>query len=369
MDHVPPPSAHYFQAHSFAFEEESLSPAAQRVISLNPQLILGSYQLFEYDHIRQVIHLSSSFRDLLELCVNLNILDPKVLKAKSINELNAIFQKPQGSQGGFLRKPGSERWDLNDAEAMKENKALFDSLFQRLGFNRESLLTTSIKVDHCVVFGASAPRVETRIISTLDSLRNGLSITGHIFLLGSNRKLTDDEKRNLEDKVKSLPADKQAYWNETFANPELATEANACSFLWNFLVSQDLKDKLNLVSINSTRIGFSYNDTEGHRSTTETTVEDWMSFYNPEEPQNIFAFTEQPYGRLCDQFLDNILSDKRQASLEELEKRVKNTTFHFVNTNPTTPPLQSAVIDEIARHIYRIKVILEYLQKLEATCE
>lgn len=369
MDHVPAASEHHYQACSFAFEGEALSPAAQRVISLNPEFVLGSYTLFDYDPIRNVICLSSSFRTLLELCVNLNILDPQVLEAKSIDDLNAVFQKTQGSQGGFLRKEGSERWDLKDSEAMEANKDHFDALFQSLGFNQESLLKTAIGVDHCVVFGAAIARLETRLIKTFKNLQNNLRVTGHVFLLGSNRKLTESEKTELLRKIESLPEERKAYWTETFQKEEFATEANAFSFLWELLVPPDLKDTVNVISIASTRTGSSYHGTAGHRPTTEITIEDWMRYYDPEKPQSIFAFTEQPYNRLYDQFLNTVLSNKRAASLKELEKRARNTAFHFVTANPGKPPLQAVIFDEIARHVYRIKGTLEYLKGLEVTGE
>ncbi len=258
-----------------------------------------------------------------------------------------------------------ERWDLSDNPAKQAHKKQFDDLLEELGFLENKPLTDDVTVNHCVIFGATPMRVETRIEETLSYLNTHLRVTDHIFLLGSNRKLTELEIQFLQSKIEKISDERKAYWQEVFATPEHSIEANSCSFLWEYLTALTPPSKpVNVISIKSTRIGFSYYDTQGHRSTTETTAEDWLKFYRKKEAQTIFAVIEQPFRRLCDQLQETTLTHAKKASLEDLTSRLANTTFHFVTTTPKTPPLISVYLDEVARHVYRIKGIIEYCNSL-----
>lgn len=348
--------------------KHKLSPTTEKIIQLNPRLLLGESNLFNYDSTNHTIVLSSSFKDLLKLLVQLDELDSKALTANSLYDLNSILQQSQGVHGGLLRKEGTERWHLDDNPTKQKHRQTFDTLLQQLGFVLPQSIDSEITVDHSIIFGARTERMETRIIETLSYLKSNLKVRGHIFLLGSNRKLIPAEIEHLKSKLEKLEETQRIYWNEVLNDPEQSTEANAFVLLWKCLVPQEMQTLLEdkLVGIKSTRIGYSYNGQQGHRATTEVTIEDWMAFYNAKEPQAVFALAEQPYIRLADQLRLTVLSKGKKASTDELIERIKNTTFYFASPKPSSSPLISVILDEIGRNVYRTADTLKYLEGLKS---
>lgn len=347
------------------------TPTIDKVIQLSRNSILGESNLFNYDSSNKAIVLSPSFENLLKLLVDLKVLNSKALTAASLPELNAIFQQEQTEMGGLLRKPGTERWDLEDQPSLIENRHAIVQLLQQLGFVSPKAFDCEICVNHCIIFGALVERMETRIIETLNCLNNGLKVAGHIFLLGSNRKLIAKEIDDLKSKLETVEGAQKDYWNEVFNDPDQLTEANAFTFLWEYLLPKDRRIDLGekLIGIKSTRMGYSYHERSGHRATTEVTIDDWMSYYDIREPQAIFALAEQPYIRLPDQLRMSVISKGKNANLQELIDRINQTTFYFPSPNPSAPPLISVIFDEIARNVYRVKDSLEYLNRLNEVTE
>lgn len=346
---------------------QPVSKTTAQILALKSNFILGHNHLFDYNALSQTLSLSPAFQTLLKHLVHVGKLDPKVLEAKNLSELNATCQKPQGKMGGLLRPPGVERWDLVDYPYAPSDKKLIHDCFYDLGFVEGFSLTKTIQVNHCIVFGTMASKLdlEARILETLSYLQSQLTVTGSIYLLGSYRSLTEVELEYLQSKIKTLSGNKRSYWSQIFSTPDSAKEANSCLFLWEYLSSlKNLSQQIPVITLKSTRIGVSYCDTQGYRATTETTAEDWIPFYQEGQTQSIFAVIEQPYLRLCDQLQDTILSKRKQATFKELIERIQATTFHFAIVPAQEPPLIRIVLDEIARHIYRTKIMLDYTQDL-----
>jgi hypothetical protein len=344
-----------------------VSPFIKEIIEISPKFVLGETNLFNYDSFKNHIVPSPPFRNFLRLLVDLNELDPKVLTANSLSELNSILQQRQGISGGLLRKEGSERWHLEDNQVIQKYRPLFEQLLGQLGFIIPKLVESPKTVNHCILFGALTESMEKRIIETLNYLKTPLLVTGNIFLLGSNRALTSQEITHIKNKINDLDENQRQYWNTVFNTEEKFTEANAFTFLWTSLAPKemliDFKDKL--ITIHSNRVGNSYREQHGHRVTTEVTIEDWLSFYKAGEPQAIFAIAEQPYTRLTDQLRVTITSNGKKASKKELIERIDKTTFYFASPALNFPFLMSTVFDEIGRNVYQIVETLKYLESLE----
>lgn len=344
----------------------SLSKQTAEVTALCPRLLIGETNLFVYES--ATVKPSKAFTELLELLVRLKQLDPKALEARTLAELNQVLQMPQGSCGGLMRKPGSEVWDLRDNSVQISAKPELERLFGELGFalpvevDAEKMVVTD-----CPIFGATANRMEERIQWTVGYLNKHLTVTGHVFLLGSTRRLIPKEIEYLRMKVDALSEPYKKYWSEVFADPCQATEANAFIFLWKCGVSDNLQNALakKLVTIKSTRIGPSFHDTEGTRTTTEVTAEDVLKFYADGTVHSIFAITEQPYRRLADQYRVTVLTKAKTATLAELIGRIKRTTFLIAAPLPDSPPLISMVLDEIGRNVYRMNDTYNYLESLK----
>lgn len=344
--------------------KQAISPVAAKMTHLCPELVLGSHHLFQWDPANELILLSPPFRSLLKLLAELGTLEST--KIDSLNDLNALLQKPQG-EGGLLRKPTSERWNISDHPLWLQKRADLHSLLNQLGFVHPQSVSFPLSIKHCIIFGARVERIEARMQETIRLLLKGDLKAENIFLLGSKRKLIPEERLLLENKIKVLVNEEQkAYWHTVFAEEEQATEANACVFLWECLSPPHLQKELvgKVIPIQSTQIGFSYRENEGHRTTCEVTAADWLSYYADDERQTIFAFAEQPFLRLGDQLRSSVLTNAKQASVDLMNHRIANTIFYFANPQPREEPLVGVVLDEIARNVYRTVDLLRYLEKL-----
>lgn len=347
--------------------EQKLSTFVEQLFQLEPHLIMGESKLFQYDGQKHSLFLSPAFKNLLLLLVELNQLDPQALRVKSLAELNAILQKPQGFNGGLMRNAGIERWQLEDSLCLKKYQDLFHHLFKELGFLTPTSCPSSLKAHHCLIFGASVERMEKRIFETIKYLKNNLEVSGQIFLLGSERRLTSEEIRKLQDHLQRLDKEQKTFWEQVFEIENEATEANAFAFLWNYTAPVELQNKYKdkLVLIKSNRIGPSYQGNQGHRATLEVTITDWLAYYNNQVPQTIFAVVEFPYLRLLDQLRFIVLTNDQKASLEEFIQRFKNTNFNFIIVPTNTTPAISLILDEIGRNVYKLNQSLNYYYLLE----
>ena len=205
MHSIPPsPPAIYHHIQEKQSLKQHLSETTEKIMRLSPKLILGESNLFNYDKVSQSLTLSPSFQSLLKLLIQLEELDPEALKAESLYQLNTILQQSQGIKGGFLRKEGTERWDLEDNVLKQNYYQTFNSLFQELGFVSPKSIDFEVKADHNPNFGARVERMEKRIREIVLYLEKNLEIKGNLFLSGSNRKLIQEEKDYLKSKLENL---------------------------------------------------------------------------------------------------------------------------------------------------------------------
>lgn len=364
-----PPPVHCTISHPHFHQE--LIPTAAKILAIHPQVLLGETRLFLYDPTTQTLNLTPALSDLLEILVELQQLDPGALQASTLAELDRVLQKTQGTKGGLLRKEGTERWDLKDNAVLLENAEKIKGLFCAMGLWSETpkRIEGEIAVDHCIIFGATVTRMERRVQRTLEYLSKNVGVTGHVFLLGSIRKLTEAELLELRTKIGGMNLEQQRYWTEVFADPREATEANAFLMLWNNNVSTELREKLagKVIAIKSTRNGVLSSGQEYHRPTTVETVDDWMPYFEKgtTEHQKIFALVEEPYTRLADRLRTSVLTKGGKTSEGELLARIDNTTFFFAVPTPAPTTLLSVVLDEVARNVHEATKTLHYFQTLD----
>lgn len=340
--------------------EDIVRPHAEKIVNLAPQILFGSGNLFNFDRSRHAIVLSKPFQELLNLLVEIKALNPKALSVKSINELNAILQED-------LKRPDNlERFNLVDSETEKSNRKKIDLILEKLGFVDASPFTEKKSVDQVLIFGALVQRMVFRIEETLQHLEKNIKVTGKIFLLGSSRKLTLEELAFINNKISTLSDQKMVEWSSVFNDPSKQTEANAFLFLWELLVPSSLRDDYDekIVAINATSIGPSYKGCEGIRPTTQSTLDEWISFSENRggTPESVFAVLEQPYLRISDQARNTLWL--RKMEVDEIIKAIVKTTFIFAHPKSHTPPLIKVQLDEIARNVYNTAKTLESLNRL-----
>ena len=366
---APPPPSPTIEMHYVVQDsvlEHKLSPQTEELIRLCPSMVLGTVRFFDYDESIHALVLTQPFRYLLKYLVQIHELNPQILKASSLSELNDLLQQPQGFEGGLLRKEGKERWELKDSMLRKKFQPRLNTLFEETGLCSSHSVQLPLSVDHCILFGAHCGRMEQRIKETLSYLQGGLDVTGHLYLLGSNRALTQDELELLKVQYDMLPDTQKNYWHKHFEEQENQTEANGFLFLWKMTVPEEMQKKFRdkLTLIQSTRLIDSCGQ-KSFRPSTESTVLDWNSYYQEGKPQSVFALVEQPFSRLVDQFRTTALTKGKKADRATLIERIKNTAFSFALVDAAAPPLVSVTLDEIARNVYRMVDTLHYLESLE----
>ena len=335
--------------------EQTLPPYVYEVMDINPKIILGSSGLFEYDPLNHTIKLSSCTIKLFERLAKLKAISSEVLNAHCLKDLNLALQVPFGD-GGLIRKSGVERWHLKDSPALIKHRSEILHLINQIGFNHIHTLKDHHLVNHCIIFGGTAARIKKRILETLSYLKTQVSVSDKIFLLGSNRKLTQNELEHINKYLSKWDDPQKNEWVEKFSHLNEQTEANSLVFLWKFLTPIDLQHQYNdqITLLNSTRYGASYDNTKGHRATTITTIEDLLSYIDKEAKQSFFAVCEQPYTRVFDQLMFTILTNKRTLTNDQIIKKYQNTDFLFVTTKRNPDILILTILDEIARNVYTI---------------
>jgi hypothetical protein len=359
------PSNHSAQHYEFAVQQ-TLSGAALKLCQLSPEVVIGRSTLFVWSAEKHTVTLSDPFKSLLRLLTELETLKPKpdcknLDVLENFSDLNNVLQQTQGD-GGLMRKPGTERWEITNSPSWTGKEQSIESLLKQLGFIEPQPLSEQVNVNHSMVFGAHVKRMIIRVDATLKSMIEGGVCAETVFLLGSKRPLQPDEIdeiKNLLNGIENLQI--KLHWENVFSKDGYYTEGNALHFLWDSRASDELRKKM--IPICSTVHGASYNTVEGHRPTTEVTVDDWLPYYKNGEKQSIFAVVEQPFIRLQDTLMEKVITDAKRATTEVMTQRVSNTTFHFSNIVPPQQPLIGAQLDEIARNVYRTQALIKDLEK------
>lgn len=357
----PPPRVEMHCEHRVLNFHQQLSEAAVKVAQLQPHLIIGEGNLFEIAPDKKAISLTLPFRQLLERLAELGELPNSIFEVRCLDELNAQLQTTQGAQGGLKRKPGTERWELIDNSENPTRRDELKKLLNEMGFSNPKALKTAIKVDHCIVFGATSQRMAQRLQQTLSALKTDVCVKKQIFLLGSTRKLLDSEIAYLRSKWETLPFTQRMYWEQRYEDPNQCTEASAFEFLWECLASNEVRAKFagRVVTVNTSRIR-----PGEHRATTADTLEDLLESTTSLKPQAIYASVEQPHIRMCNQLRWASLK-KGNPTEEEFMQRLGQTNFYFT-FYPTVAhhaPI-SLALDEVARNVHLTSQALEFLDKL-----
>jgi hypothetical protein len=284
------------------------------------------------------------------------VVDPllKLLRLFNIKHTGTIESINQAMQESFIRKPGSERWDLKDAELDKEvrNEAL--ALFQEMGFMKE-IPHSQISTDYFLLFGAALPRMEKRFKDFLEQYTAGNLQCSYIAWLGSIRKLQPNELETMKSTLGTHFEDFLKDEKVNKAETDL-TEADVTRYLWNTYATAELKSKFqepqNLVFINST------DTTQGanNRPTTGPTIDTWLTEFKP-APGRCHGNVEKPYGIRMEKNL--------RLCLEKYSAQLSDTTEKFSITwnSPAANPelLLSIYKDELARSFYQEYTLKKHL--------
>jgi hypothetical protein len=140
-------------------------------------------------------------------------------------------------QQHFIRKSGTERWDLVDTDQAIKLRQPALELLNKMGFI-EAVPHFKVQVDHFLLFGATLARMEKRFGDFLDQYNQGNLSCKNIVLLGGIRKL-------LEKEITAIHTELGAGYDEFLKilgkqSTEL-TEADALRFIWQTRATTNLK--------------------------------------------------------------------------------------------------------------------------------
>ncbi len=242
--------------------------------------------------------------------------------------LSSIVQETQAS---WLRKPGQERWQMEDT-----NQAFSDKLrpaFQELGILDE--VTPSCKnYDYAVLLGATLPATRRRLAYVLKLWDEGTRFKKLVFFVGA-RPLDPEreplkELYNLEQDI--LPVN--ASWKQPTTPPATETEMS------RMVVEQtQLPEGFQDVEIVYVDTPMQKNvDGTLRRPTTGDTIKTWLE-QEDAQPGTILAISSQPYVGYQDAVLRTLLPERFAI------ETVGNKTSDELKT--------SVILDNIARWLYQ----------------
>jgi len=275
------------------------------------------------------------------------------LKLFKIEHQGTIESINTAMQMHFIRKPGSERWDLIDSAQDQKLRPQVLDLLKRMGLV-DAIPPTTVNADYFLLFGATLGRIEKRFTDFLEQYQTGTLNCKNIVLLGGVRYLQPTEL----DSIKQ---------NSTFASflkdrkktEATLTEADLWWFVWQTKATDALKaqfqeSKHNLFFVNATNITHGTNQ----RATTHTTLETWLEDFKP-VPGKCHANVEKPYG---------VRIEKNLRYALEKYSRAHESTQHFSitwNSPAAGDSLLLAVYkDELARAFHQEYDLKKYLGML-----
>jgi hypothetical protein len=274
----------------------------------------------------------------------LNFLDLFGIKHQgTVKSINAAMQEH------FIRKPGLERWHLEDTEQDKELRTPALELLRNMHLV-EAIPYLSVNVDYFLLFGAKLPRMEQRFKDFLAQYNPGILQCKNIVLLGGVRKLMEDEVAVIQ---KELADEYDNFLKRLGKQSTELTEADALRFIWQTKAIGNLKAQFqegkNLFFVNSTDITQGTNQ----RPTTGSTIETWLTEFKP-APGSCHANVEKPYGVRMEKNLRLILEKHSQALGSANQK------FSITWNSPAAANdlLLTTYKDELARTFFQ-----EYLLK------
>ncbi len=238
------------------------------------------------------------------------MIDPALLELLTLTKITHDGTLPsiiQATQKHWLRKPGTERWEIETA--YEHLKPLLMPLFQKLGMIDE-IKPTQTTYDYALVFGGLQAQLENRYSLALDLWKQGIRYKRLVFLLG-DRPLNPKKEELIHHPY----------------SPK--TEADIARIIFE---QTDLPPAFNA------EIAFiSYPMKKTGRPTTADTVLKWLSTHPTPGP--IIALSNQPF------------VDYQQAVLSTLLP--KNFIIETVGNKAQEAIPVGEILDTLTRKLYQ----------------
>lgn len=190
----------------------------------------------------------------------------------------------QATQQQWLRKPGSERWDMQEVHADKQAHIL--ELLHNLGCI-DTVNATQQQYDYALLLGATVSRVRTRLAYLLDQWQQGVRFKYLIFL-GSERPL--DAKIESADLLRDLS--RYPYADHDWSATKLpTTEYQMMRMVFDQTELPADFEKVIVIFINTPQ-QLEPNGT-WRRANTMDTIREWLA--QQPKPGSTLVVSNQPY--------------------------------------------------------------------------
>lgn len=244
------------------------------------------------------------------------------------------------TQEKFLRKPGQERWEME--EVYEDKRFLILPLLEKLGVIY-AIFPSSQHYDTIIIHGAvvETMRQRLRFLDTLWS--HGIRGEEIVFLTGERPldPILENEEKVFNQEFSAIPF--RSGWCRKNLTP--STEADIAPLVWDQVISQpDLRKK----TAHFVRAPMKYDPTTGqsHRPSTKDTVLAWLA--TSPKMGRILAISNNPYIPYQHQAMLNIL--EQEGVLK------KGVTLETVGSGANSDTLIAVHLDNLARWIYaRVK--------------
>ncbi|MDP3787802.1 MAG: hypothetical protein Q8Q60_00620 [Candidatus Chromulinivorax sp.] len=198
----------------------------------------------------------------------------ELLSLTGIEHDGSLASIVQATQATWIRKPGTERWDINEED--RGNKELIHRQLMKMNLI-DTVTPSKKKYDYALWMGAAYPRMQTRFAYLVKLWEKGVRFD-QIVLLSGARPLTDGEQSALVHDF-------------NLGSKASITEADAMKLVYENTAMPDEMRKIPLVVID-VPMQIAQNGTLA-RPTTGDTVNAWMALQP--QPGSCLVVSNQPY--------------------------------------------------------------------------
>lgn len=149
----------------------------------------------------------------------------KLFNLTNLPEANNLNDIVSLTQAAWIRKPGLERWHLENSPEDVKKMHEFTECFKALGLFDETPLTKK-HYDYAIVLGATLSRVRTRLAHLIELHNKGITFDEVIFL-GGQRPLdpaVGETIENLKSIPQNVPLKQKDNWQMPQAEPKTESD-------------------------------------------------------------------------------------------------------------------------------------------------
>jgi hypothetical protein len=227
-----------------------------------------------------------------------------LLELLAVNHDGSLDSIVKATQSSWLRPVGHERWDIPASKNMPTKKIFV--LLERLGL-LETQHAKKNNYNYALVLGANYTKSKQRLSFLLEQYNRDVKFD-KIYILGSSRLITNDEKKYFN---KNIPTTEYAMLTQL--TKDLLLEQKIKNIPIKILNTPQKRDK------SGAKI----------RANTGDTIKQWLSL--DLKPGSLLVISNQPYNLYQDAVIKTLVPDKYKADTIGPASDEKNISVHLDN--------------------------------------